>query len=252
MGRVEKALDELIVADELEPCWILLKVNLIEAYLEKGDLVNAVETSREVRELDPSSSGALVVAWAGAALQDLASAERFAEEIVDQDGPYHLRWASLFLSLNGRTAEAAARHLARAYQLVPHPVGTNPAVYSALYSDHATLLGYAHLKTGNEDRARRLFDETEQYYTDRIARGDTSIRARVGIAAVHALRGDDEAAYRWLQQAIDAGFYAYAELERHPCFESLHGDERFQQMMAGVRVKVDEMRRRVDALEAEG
>ena len=124
--------------------------------------------------------------------------------------------------------------------------------YSSLYLDYATLLGSAHLKTGDEDRALRLFDETEQYYTDRIAKGDTSFRARQGIAAIHALRGDKEAAYDCLQQALDAGFYQYAELERHPCIESLHGDERFQQMMDGVRVKVDEMRRRVDALEVEG
>ncbi len=124
--------------------------------------------------------------------------------------------------------------------------------YSALYGDHATFLGYALLKTGQEDRSLRLFEETEQYYTDRIAGGDTTIKARVGIAAVHALRGDREAAYDWLQQALDAGFFQYAELERHPCFESLHGEERFQQMMAGVRVKGEEMRRRVDALEARG
>ncbi len=122
-------------------------------------------------------------------------------------------------------------------------------VSSLLYSDYATLLGYAHLKTGDEERALRLFEETERYYTDRIARGDTSIRARVGIAAVHALRGDHEAAYDWLQQTIDAGFYQYAELERHPCFESLHGEERFQQMMDGVKAKVEEARRRVDAME---
>ena len=47
-------------------------------------------------------------------------------------------------------------------------------------------------------------------------------------------------------------FYQYAELERHPCFESLHGEERFQRMMAGVKARVEEMRREVDAIEAEG
>lgn len=102
---------------------------------------------------------------------------------------------------------------------------------------------------GDEDRARRLFAETEQYYTDRIARGDTSFQARVGLAAVHALRGDREAACDWLQQAIDAGFYAYAELQLHPCFESLHEDERFQQLMDGVRAKVEDARRHLEALE---
>ena len=69
---------------------------------------------------------------------------------------------------------------------------------------------------------------------------------------MHALRGDTEAAYDWLQQAIDSGLYQYAELERHPCFESLHGEERFQRMMDGVKARVEEARRRVDAMEAEG
>jgi hypothetical protein len=49
-----------------------------------------------------------------------------------------------------------------------------------------------------------------------IAGGDTSFTARVDIAAVHALRGNREEAYRWPQQAVDAGLYPYAELERHP------------------------------------
>jgi tetratricopeptide (TPR) repeat protein len=126
-------------------------------------------------------------------------------------------------------------------------VGWFPVAYSNLYSDYATLLGYAHLKMGNEERALPLFEETERYYTDRIAKGDTSFKARVGLAAVYALRGDKEAAHGWLQQAIDAGFWAYAELEGHPCFESLHGEERFQQMMATVKARVEEARRRVEA-----
>ena len=55
-----------------------------------------------------------------------------------------------------------------------------------------------------------------------------------------------------LKQAIDAGFYAYAELERHFLFESLHGEERFQRMMDGVEAKVEEARRRVDAMAVGG
>ena len=212
------------------------------------------------------------------ALQDFARAERVVEEMIDSDSDFNLRNASLFLALNGRTAEAAAvverlrehewnheaagvvalvageyeaaaKHLERANERNVDPAG----LYGhQLYAqEYATLLGYARLKTGDEDRALRLFAETEQYYTDRIAEGDTSIRARVGIAAVHALRGDKEAAYDWLQQTIDAGFYAYAELERHFFLESLHGKERFQRMMGGVKAKVEEARRRVELMKAE-
>ena len=288
MGRVQEALDELLITDGLEPFWLLAKYHLLEAYLDKGDLASAVRTSREVRELEQPELGAQVTAWVSAALQDLGRAERFVEESVKQDQPQGRRLGALIRSLNGRTAEAralmdralegesdlvgpfmvknhstagivalfsgdyqsAARHLERAYDLAPDPVGWSTESYSTLYLDYATLLGYARLKTGDRDRANRLFEETEQHYKKRIARGDTSFRARVGIAAVHALRGDREAAYRWLQQAIDAGFYPYAELERHPCFESLRGEERFRRMMDGVRARVEEIRRRVDAAEA--
>ena len=71
----------------------------------------------------------------------------------------------------------------------------------------------------------------------------------MGTAAIHALRGDEDAAFEWLQQAIDRGFYQYAELERHPCFESLRGEARFQEMMGGVKATVEETRRQVDAME---
>jgi tetratricopeptide (TPR) repeat protein len=148
--------------------------------------------------------------------------------------------------------EAAAQHLERARDLQRRPIAAPSYGSQGLFLDHTTLLGYALLKLGQEERALRLFEETEQYYQDRIAKGDTSYQARVGIAAVHALRGDREAAYDWLQKAVDAGFYAYTELGRHPSFESLHGEERFQRMMEGVKARVGEMRRQVDAMEAGG
>lgn len=201
----------------------------------------------------------------------------FARKLLEENTDARL--AAVFLAVNGRTAEAAAvvdrllasgsagdkthaaagfiallageyqpaaRYLEEAIRLTGSPVGTlAPIAYSRLYSDFATLLACAHLKLGEAERALRSLAETERYYTGRIARGDTSFQARVGLAAVHALRGDEEAAYQWLQQSIDAGLFAYAELERHPCFESLHGQERFQRMMAGVEARLEEVRRRV-------
>ncbi len=241
--------------------------------------------TRELLDLDPGRYTGLFKCLAVfAALQDFERAEPFLERIVELNPADGLLSEWLVLYLNGRTAEAAAlvdrrlpvdpdpnsyshnraagvvalfdgesraaaRHLERAYEVAP-PHYLRGHLSSVGQDRLATLLGYAHLKTGNEERALRLFQETEQYYTDRIARGDTSYLARLGIAAVDALRGDKEAAYGWLQQAIDAGFYAYAELERHFFFESLHGEERFQRMMDGVEARVEEARRRVDAMEA--
>lgn len=143
--------------------------------------------------------------------------------------------------------ERAIGFLEHSYEIQNDPVAWAPN--AKIWGDHATLLGLAYLMTGDKDRGLHLAGETEEFFLRRIAAGDLTIRARVGLAAVHALRGDKDAAYEWLEKAIDAGFYQYAELEMHPCFESLHGEERFQQMMAGVKVRVEEMRRQVDALE---
>ncbi len=279
MGRVEDGLAELVVTNELEPFWPMAEDHLAEAYAAKGDVVRSVEALRRYEELGALNEDSPAFE-ASMALQDFGAAERVVEEMVDSDSGWSLRHASLFLSLNGRTAEspavvsrllkrpdhhrnqaaagvvalfageyrAAIPHLERASEGYVDPVGL---FGSMLYNqEYATLLGYAHLHMGDEERALRHFAETEQYYTDRIARGDTSIKARAGLAAIHALRGDREAAYGWLQQAVDAGFYQYAEAERHLLLESLHGEERFQRMMAGVRAKVEEMRRQVEAMEA--
>jgi tetratricopeptide (TPR) repeat protein len=275
-GRVEDGLHELLEAARLEPFWPLAKDHLAEAYAEEGDIVSSVSYLREYEELGEETPGASEVR-ASMVVRDLGRAEQLLQEMVDRDSGWALRRAALVLSLSGRTAEAraaaarrleqhdhhrghaaagvaalfagdyaaAARHLERANDLYVDPVGL---FGFALYDqEYATLLGYAHLKMGNEDRALRLFGETERYYADRIAGGDTSFKARVGLAAVHALRGDREAAYDWLQKAIDAGFYQYAEAERHLLLESLHGEERFQQMMKGVEAKVAEARRQVEA-----
>jgi len=153
------------------------------------------------------------------------------------------------IALAAEDYDRAIQRLEKACEMYPLPVGVNPIFYSPLYLDYTTLLGYAYWKMGDQDRARPLFNETREYYENRIAKGDTSFRARVGMAAVHAVQGDKEVAYQWLQQAIDAGLTAHTELERHVCFENLHQEPRFQQMMAEVKAKVDVMRARVREME---
>lgn len=54
------------------------------------------------------------------------------------------------------------------------------------------------------------------------------------IAALHALRGDEEAAYSALSEAFDAGFWDFAGLRKNDDFASLRDEERFRSMVRGA------------------
>ena len=211
--------------------------------------------------------------------QDLEAAEGTVQAALDRGDSTYAFWLTLLFAAEGRETEvsafmkrdlaegyewqpefergvvelytgddpAAARDLRAAYDTRPFSRGYPGRFPSRFLNDRDTLLGLALLGAGEKEPGLRLLNEAETAYTDRIANGDTSFQARIQMAAIHALRGDKEAAYDWLERAIDAGFFAYREAERHPFFESLRGEERFQQMMAGVEERVEEMRRQWEA-----
>ena len=101
-----------------------------------------------------------------------------------------------------------------------------------------------------EDRpsAQRYLERSLDFYKTVVNQGAVSNRAARGynIAAIEAIRGNKEQAYVWLKKSIDAGgarYYWWTLKELW--FENLHGELRFQQMMAGAKAKVDSMRARV-------
>lgn len=51
-----------------------------------------------------------------------------------------------------------------------------------------------------------------------------------------------------LQKAIDAGWREYKLAQRDPWFANLHGEARFQQMMAQVKAMIDAMHQRVEKM----
>jgi hypothetical protein len=69
------------------------------------------------------------------------------------------------------------------------------------------------------------------------------------MAAIYAVQGKKEDALRWLEKAVDAGWRYYNYASRYPLLENIRDDERFKRIMNETRVKVAEMRRRVEQLE---
>ena len=56
-------------------------------------------------------------------------------------------------------------------------------------------------------------------------------------------------AYDWLKKAIDAGWPYFRFGERDPKFENIRNEERFKQMMAGVKKKIGNMRKKIEQKE---
>jgi hypothetical protein len=84
-----------------------------------------------------------------------------------------------------------------------------------------------------------------------LEQGDESYDVPYDMAEIKAVLGNKAEAYEWLQKAIDAGWRMYYIAEVDAFFEGLRGDERFKRMMADVKARVDEMRKRIDEMDKE-
>jgi hypothetical protein len=64
------------------------------------------------------------------------------------------------------------------------------------------------------------------------------------LTCVHALKGDKDEAFRWLEQAIEAGWRGWPLGTRSPLLDPLRSDERFGRIEARLEALVVQMRRR--------
>jgi serine/threonine protein kinase/Tfp pilus assembly protein PilF len=109
----------------------------------------------------------------------------------------------------------------------------------------ATHLSYIYWKTNRKEQARKLLKERQKSIQKRLDEGDENCFARHKLALIHAILGNKKEAYRWLQKAIDSGWCDYRLDQINPVFETLHNEKQFKQMMAEVKARVDQMRRKV-------
>ena len=120
---------------------------------------------------------------------------------------------------------------------------------TARHLDTKTRLGYIYWKTTERDKARALFDESLKIAQQELEGASEAWEAPYGIAAINAIQGEKGKAYKWLERAIDAGWRFYRLGLRDPLLENLRDDEQFKELMAQVKAKVDQMRRRVEQSE---
>ncbi len=103
-------------------------------------------------------------------------------------------------------------------------------------------LAYVYLKTGRENEAGKMFDHFAANCQARIDAGNERSWPRYDLARIHAARHQKAEFYHWLTQAIAAGWLAYRWALIDPLLKDFHTEARFQEMMAQVAAKVDQMR----------
>ena len=110
-------------------------------------------------------------------------------------------------------------------------------------------LGYIYWRAGRRDEARKLFQENIDRLQKRLEEGDETWGIWASMAAIYAIQGNKEEALRWLEKAVEAGEWDYRFISRYPLLENIREDGRFKRISDDIKVKVTEMRRRVERLE---
>jgi tetratricopeptide (TPR) repeat protein len=268
-GWNQKAVEAVRKAVDLNSNYAPAVGNLGINYMDQGKLDEALPWLKKFVALDPASAFPyLSMGDLYFTLDDIPKAEQYLNKSLELQPDFvypHEVFVLMYLA-QGKY-ELAREHAEKALSI--DPTDNEALAYSGfveLFSgnyekardfyqkslgstiipEYRIRLGYALWKLGQKDQARKLFQEALQSDQDRVARGDEDGWPRYDIAAVNAIQGNKTEAYRWLQKAVDAGAIYYRLMLRDPLFENLRGDTQFQQMMARVKVRVDEMRRRAE------
>jgi hypothetical protein len=101
---------------------------------------------------------------------------------------------------------------------------------------------------GEKARAATLLSEALTHAKTVLAVGNENQRVPFEIAAIHAAQGDNAAAFEWIEKAQAAGYCDYATLSRHPIFERVRSEPRFQAVLATMEKRVAAMRERSTVL----
>ena len=240
LGKFDEALRWQKRALALNPMVPYSYVGVGSVYLDLGDDARAVEWFNKALALQPGLVGAQEL-LAGVYLLEgkyQQSIEQI-EKVLSSDpnnigGLTAIGYAELMLGDYSRAEE----YFAKARAIDP--------VYG-----NSVAMGYVYWKTGRKDEARKALAQNLERDEKELAQGNEYSYVPFELAEIYAIQGNKAEAYKWLQRSIDAGGRDYRWASADPLLENLRGDEKFKQMVADVKARVDEMRKRVEEMERE-
>ena len=245
LGQLDSALHSFRKVEALAEShgWDYFGYGLV--YEALGDTAQAAEWFRKVLDIGPDFSLArarLSSLYLSCSSYELAFKSAQDVLLIDPENLTALSYAAAAKLFSGDYAEAR-RYYEKAHEL--------SSVRILEYHDGSitTGLGYILWRTGERDKARALFRDGMKENNELLRQGSDWYIFSYDNAAISAIQGNRDEAYQWLQRAIDAGWLNYEIGLRDPLFENIRNEEKFKLMMAQVKAKVDEQRRRVEAME---
>jgi TolB-like protein/Flp pilus assembly protein TadD len=240
-GRLDEAVDLVRRAFRIDPRDWAVPFNMAEYETSLGNYRNAERWVRAAEARAPndpflSTHRVLILLAEGKTSEAVEEAERNLSE-NPQDLVEALSMAAEAL-LRAGNFEKALQYLEEAYRISPE--GLDVVGRSRL-----TLHGWVLLKLGDTERGLALLEEVVQEAHRLVDQGNEEPVLRRELAAAYAAMGDKQRAYEWLERAIDSGW----RLERtypSPLFESLRGEERFQQLMGRIDADLERMNARIE------
>ena len=110
-----------------------------------------------------------------------------------------------------------------------------------IYYRIGAMLALVLRQQGELERADELLENAARKIHASMDAGHESSLLPIQIASVHAIRGEEDLAYDWLDRAHDAGFRAHAHLAAHPMFVNLREEPRFLAVLARMERDVARM-----------
>lgn len=248
LGRCDEAYAWLTRAHEVNPRDPMPLANLADAAMCMDMDEAAVRWLEKSAELERPFD-ALPAYWVGLALHQGRLEDARARAVAwlqeEPDNLFARELSAATAMFNGEV-EAAAREYGSLYLDVPD------WGLGSITAEIRTGLAWALLKTGEENRALELLEETRQWLADARDRNLDESGVLYGFAVVAALSGKKEEAIASLQEAFEkSGGGGYKEVAVDPRLETIAHDPRFTTLLERMKADVDSMRARVERGEVE-
>ncbi len=232
LGRLDEAVLLLLRTDGFKRSHRgILAINLWEIGFEP----QARELAGQVLEEEPM---AIYLNLHIARREMLAGDLAAARDRLERLGQAYPLWSGVFYLL-GRI-EARAGRLDAAREHFEKALAVAGAVD---YPDAEIRLAWIYWQRGERADAGPILERVAAQARRGIEQGSDGWVLRWRLAVIEAVRGDHDEAVRWLEEAVDLGYYSSHFEQSDPIFAPLSDDPRFQRQLERMREKVEAMRR---------